>query len=89
MKPRPRWFYRQALRFYNRAMTRPNAKVYVMCRMGICRSASLTYFYLRASGYGSRRAETTVLRARPCAKIRCIYRRCGEQFLSQHWRRSS
>jgi protein-tyrosine phosphatase len=83
MKPRPRWFYRHALRFYKRAMRKPNAKVFVMCRMGICRSASLTYFYLRASGYGYEQAEKTVLRARPCAKIRGIYRRCGEEYLSR------
>src|SRR5260221_4437438 len=31
MKPRPRWFFRCALRFYKRAMRKPNAKVFVMC----------------------------------------------------------
>ena len=84
MKPRPRWFFRCALRFYKRAMRKPNAKVFVMCRLGICRSASLTYFFLRASGCGSSRAEKTVLRARPCAKIRRIYRESGELFLEHH-----
>ena len=88
MKPRPRWFYRHALRFYKRAMRKPKSKIFVMCRMGICRSASLTYFYLRASGYGYKRAEERVLRARPCAKIRGIYRECGEQFLEHHLGRS-
>jgi len=65
MKPRPRWFYRHALTFYNRAMCKPNAKMFVMCRLGICRSASMTYFLLRASGYGKARAQNVVLRARP------------------------
>ena len=88
MKPRPRWFYRHALRFYKRAMHEPNAKVFVMCRLGVCRSASMTYFLLRASGYGYAKAEKIVLRARPCAKIRRIYRECGEQFLEHHRRRS-
>jgi protein-tyrosine phosphatase len=83
MKPHPRWFYRHALRFYKRAMRKPNAKVFVMCRLGICRSASLTYFFLRASGHGYTRAEKIVLRARPCAKIRGIYRRRGEEYLSR------
>jgi protein-tyrosine phosphatase len=83
MKPRPHWFYRHALRFYKRAMRKPNAKVFVMCRLGICRSASLTYFLLRASGYGCARAENVVLRARPCAKIRRIYRECGESYLKR------
>jgi protein-tyrosine phosphatase len=87
MRPRPRWFYRHALRYYKRAMCKPNAKVYVMCRMGICRSASLSYFYLRASGYGVTRAEKAVLRARPSAKIRRIYRECGEEFLENHRQR--
>jgi protein-tyrosine phosphatase len=84
MKPRPRWFYRHALRFYKRAMRKPNAKVFVMCRLGICRSASLTYFFLRASGFGYAKAENVVLRARPCAKIRRTYRECGEQFLGNY-----
>src|ERR1700676_326109 len=87
MKPRPRWFYRRALRFYKKAMRKPNAKVFVMCRLGICRSASMTYFFLRASGFGYAQAENIVLRARPCAKIRRSYRECGEQYLNRIKRR--
>ena len=83
MKPRPRWFHRHALRFYNRAMRKPNAKVYVMCRLGICRSASLTYFFLRASGFGYAQSKNIVLRVRPCAKIHRSYRECGETFLKR------
>ena len=90
MKPRPRWFHRHALLFYKRAMRKPNAKVFVMCRLGICRSASLTYFFLRASGVGYVHAEKIVLRARPCAKIRRTYRECGESFLNKgHLRRKN
>src|SRR5712691_7553049 len=52
MQSRPRWFYGRALRFYKRAMRKPNTKVFVMCHHGLCRSASLTYFLLRgASGF--------------------------------------
>src|SRR5579872_619777 len=83
MRPHSRWFYSHALRFYKRATRKPNAKVFVMCRLGICRSASMTYFLLRASGYGYAQAENIVLRARPCAKIRRSYRECGEQYLSR------
>jgi hypothetical protein len=33
-RPRPMWFYAQALRFYREALERPNSKIYVMCRGG-------------------------------------------------------
>jgi hypothetical protein len=48
-QPRPRWFYRKAWNFYSLAMEQPDSKLFVMCRVGICRSASLTYFLLRGS----------------------------------------
>ena len=80
-KPRPRWFYSRALRFYRRAMEQPRAKVYVMCHHGICRSASLTYFLLRASGSSSRKAKARVFKARPCARIARAYQESGEDFL--------
>jgi len=82
MKPRPRWFYRRALRFYNRAMCKPNTKVFVMCHHGICRSPSLTYFLLRASGLTHLRAQNVVLRVRPRAIICRAYREGGEIFLA-------
>src|SRR5487761_1354306 len=57
-KPRPAWFYRDALRFYERAKENSDFKVFVMCHHGICRSASLTYFLLRgASGFTHARAQ--------------------------------
>jgi protein-tyrosine phosphatase len=80
-KLRPHWFYRRALVFYTRALGKRSSKVFVMCRAGICRSASLTYFLLRASGFTSARAQRTVLRVRPCAIICRAYRECGEAFL--------
>ncbi len=80
-KPRPAWFYRRALRFYQCAMRGRNAKLFVMCQHGICRSASLAYFLLRASGIGSRKAEAFVRRARPCALIERAYRESGERYL--------
>ena len=82
-KPRPASFYRDALRFYKRAMTCPNSKVYVMCHHGICRSASMTYFLLRASGFDYQRAESVVLEVRPRAIIRIAYRMCGEEYLAR------
>jgi protein-tyrosine phosphatase len=83
-KPRPASFYEDALRFYKRAMERSDSKVFVMCKHGICRSASLTYFLLRASGLASTRAQNEVLRVRPRGIICRAYRECGEQFLTRH-----
>ncbi len=80
-RPRPMWFYARALRFYREALGQQNSKVYVMCRAGRRRSASLTYFLLRASGTSPSAAENTVLRARPCATIVNAYRESGENYL--------
>jgi hypothetical protein len=82
-EPRPAWFYRDALRFYKHAMEGTDSKVFVMCHHGICRSASLAYFLLRASGSSRGRAERAVLRVRPCAIICRSYMECGEAFLSR------
>ena len=41
LKPRPRWFYKRTLKFYRKAMKQRDAKLFVMCHHGICRSASL------------------------------------------------
>ena len=83
-KERPAWFYRRALRFYEGAKNAGGGKVLVMCHRGICRSASLTYFLLRASGCAHKRAEKSIRRVRPCAVLCQAYRDCGEQFLRQH-----
>jgi hypothetical protein len=80
-RPRPMWFYARALHFYRKALELPNAKVYVMCRAGRRRSASLTYFLLRASGTSPSVAERAVLRSRPCATIVKGYRESGERYL--------
>jgi protein-tyrosine phosphatase len=80
-EPRPAGFYREALRFYKRAIDGSDSKVFVMCHRGICRSASLTYFLLRASGFTHTRAESVVLTVRPCAIICRAYRECGEKYL--------
>ncbi len=80
-KPRPKWFYRHALRFYLKAMHKPNSKLFVMCHHGICRSASLTYFFLRLSKEGSKQAEALVRKARPAAIIVTAYRESCEAFL--------
>ena len=82
-RPRPMWFYARALRFYEKALKHPNSKVYVMCRAGRRRSANMTYFLLRASGVGPRKAEATICRARPCVQIVRAYRLSGEQFLKR------
>jgi len=83
-KPRPTSFYGRALRFYLRSIRRPHSKLLVMCHHGICRSASLTYFLLRASGFTHTRAESVVVRVRPCAIICRAYRECGEVFLARY-----
>jgi protein-tyrosine phosphatase len=79
--PRPMWFYARVLRFYRRALQLPHSKVYVMCRAGRRRSASLTYFLLRATGASRSTAEAIVLRVRPCAKTVQAYRESGEKYL--------
>ena len=78
-KPRPRWFYTKALKFYRRAMNDRRAKVFVMCRLGICRSASLTYFLLRSDGKTELKARTLIRKARACAQISPAYRESGEE----------
>lgn len=80
-KARPAWFYRRALRFHKRATQHRKAKVFVMCHHGICRSASLTYFLLRALGAGPRKAQALVRRARPCARVVPAYRESCEEYL--------
>jgi protein-tyrosine phosphatase len=80
-KPRPRWFYKKALKFYERSGRDRRRKVFVMCHHGVSRSASLAYFLLRASGLGSDRAKSTIRRVRPCAEIVRAYRQSGEDYL--------
>jgi len=80
-KPRPRRFYRKALTFYMRTMRKRNAKIFVMCRLGICRSASLTHFFLRASGKSETAAQGLVIKARPWATVARGYRVSGDKFL--------
>ena len=80
-KPRPAWFYKRALNFYKRALLNQNAKIFVMCRVGICRSASLTFFLLRASGKSENEAQERVIGARPWAMVARAYRESGEEYL--------
>jgi len=83
LKPRPRWFYKRALKFYRKAMKRRDSKLLVMCHHGICRSASLTYFFLRASGSSRTKAEGRIKPARPTARIVPAYRESGEKYLQR------
>jgi protein-tyrosine phosphatase len=85
-QPRPRWFYKDALKFHKRALRQRGTKILVMCRMGICRSASLAYFLLRASGKSERQARKLVIGARPWAVVGRAYRESGEQYLRQEKR---
>jgi protein-tyrosine phosphatase len=80
-KKRPRWFYKKALKFYTRAARKRSYKLFVMCHHGISRSASMTFFLLRASGFGSDKAESTIRKVRPCAKIVPTYRQSGDEYL--------
>jgi predicted protein tyrosine phosphatase len=80
-KPRPRWFYKRALKFYRRAMKQRDTKLLVMCHHGICRSASLAYFFLRSSGHGRSRAEQRIKNLRPTARVVPAYRESSEKYL--------
>ena len=80
-KPRPRWFFHRALAFYRKATKNERAKIFVMCHHGRCRSASLAYFLLRASGKSAHKAERKVTWARPSARIVPAYRESAEGFL--------
>jgi hypothetical protein len=82
-KTRPRWFYKWTLKFYRKAMKQRDAKLFVMCHHGICRSASLTYYFLRVSGSGRSTAELTIKGARPAARIVPAYRESGEKYLAR------
>jgi protein-tyrosine phosphatase len=83
LKPRPRWFYKQTLKFYRKAMRRRDAKLFVMCHHGICRSASLAYFFLRTAGKSSRKAEKRIKSARLIARVIPAYRESGEKYLGR------
>jgi len=80
-KPRPRWFYKRAWKFYKKALREDRTKVFVMCHHGKCRSASLTYFYLRARGKSPDVAKSITLRARPNAVVVRAYRESAEEYL--------
>ena len=82
-KPRPAWFYRRALKFYRKAMKEPDAKVFVMCRGGLCRSPSMVYFLLRTSGLDPKKAEAVVIQTRPRARVGRAYRESAEEFLQR------
>ena len=82
LKPRPKWFYRSALRFYRKAMRRPKSKVLCMCHHGVSRSPSIAYFLLREDGLSIAKAKSTVLKVRPQARIVPAYWRSGEDFRS-------
>lgn len=81
LKPRPRWFYLRALKFYRSASKDPQAKVFVMCHHGRCRSASLAYFLLRASCKSPRMAERRVKKARASTRVVSAYRKSAEKYL--------
>jgi protein-tyrosine phosphatase len=83
MKPRPRWFYKCTLKFYRKAMRHREAKLFVMCHHGICRSASLAYFFLRGLGKSRNKAERTIKTARPTARVVLAYRESGERYLDR------
>ena len=80
-RPRPTWFYRRSLDFYDEVKSRKGAKLFVMCHHGICRSASLSYFFLRASGKSRKKAKANILSARPQARIISAYRESCEKYL--------
>lgn len=80
-KPRPKWFYRKALKFHHGARRHKGFKLLVMCHHGRSRSASLTFFLLRSSGISVFEAERRIRMARPNAMLPKAYRDSGESFL--------
>jgi hypothetical protein len=80
-KPRPRWFYRRALKFYRKAMKHPQAKLFIMCHHGRCRSASLAYCLLRTAGKSPAKAADGIKSSRPAAYVVPAYRESAESFL--------
>lgn len=80
-KPRPPWFYKRTLKFYRKAMKRRESRLFVMCHHGSCRSASLTYFFLRNSGKSRSKAELKIKSARVAARVVPAYRESGEKYL--------
>jgi predicted protein tyrosine phosphatase len=60
-----------------------HSKLFVMCHHGICRSASLSYFFLRTSGKSRTRAERRIKTARPTARVVPAYRESGEKYLKR------
>jgi protein-tyrosine phosphatase len=84
LRPRPRWFYKRTLKFHRKAMKQRHAKLFVMCHHGICRSASLAYFFLRHSGKSRIRAERRIKTARPSARVVPAYRESGDVYLLRH-----
>jgi protein-tyrosine phosphatase len=83
LKPRPRWFYKRTLKFYRKTMKQHDAGLFVMCHHGICRSASLTYFFLRSAGKSRTKAERRIKTARPKARVVPAYRESGEKYLER------
>jgi protein-tyrosine phosphatase len=82
-QPRPRWFYQKAWKFHGNAMRQPGSKVCIVCRLGICRSASLTYFLLRSSRKSDQQAYALIGKVRPAAVIGKKYRTSAEAFVSK------
>ena len=80
-KPRPKWFYKRALKFHKRASRKKGSKLLVMCYHGRSRSASLAYFLLRSSGMATGTAETKIRVARWNAMLPRAYRESCESFL--------
>lgn len=80
-EPRPKWFYKKALEFSKRASRKNRSRLLVMCYHGRSRSASLTYFLLRASGMSTGKAESRIRAARQNAMLSKAYRESGESFL--------
>jgi predicted protein tyrosine phosphatase len=86
-KFRPPWFYKRTLKFYRKAIRQRDAKLFVMCHHGICRSASLTFFFLRFAGESRNSAKRLIKAARPAARIVPAYRVSSEKYLKRRKRR--
>jgi predicted protein tyrosine phosphatase len=64
-------------------MKKRNTKLMVMCHHGICRSASLVYFFLRVSGKSRSRSQLRIMCARTTARVVPAYLESSEKYLQR------
>ena len=84
LEPKPASWFRRGLSFARRALSNPDAQLYVHCREGIHRGPLMTYVILRAlRGLSPREAQRTIVGRRPVAGFPKVYLESAEAFLKE------